>query len=170
MNFIGTVKFLELYFVAIIFSLLFEAFGIMEKQKKKKYLIFFLSFLAFLTAFRMDCIGNDTSSYIKHYTTISSYSNLFDCIKKYDMEPGYVTYCWLLSRFSYNPQTLLIATSIIVYISTGLFAYKYVNNPGLFCCLFIGIMQFDFFMSALRQSIAIAILLFSFTYIIEKNQ
>ncbi len=169
MNFIGAVNFLGLYFITSIFSLLFEAYGVMDSKRKKNYLICFFGFLAFIAAFRMDCVGNDTSSYVAHFTTIASYSNLFECIKQDGMEPGFVTYCWLLSRLNNNPQILLIVTSIIIYTSIGLFTYKYVKNVGLFCCLFLGIMQFDFFMSAMRQAIAVAIILYAFDFILKNK-
>lgn len=168
-NLIGGIEFCKLYFAAITFSILFGAFKPMSRAKKGVYLFIFFSFLAFLTGFRAPSIGNDTATYLEHFKNIASYNTPFRYINRNGMEPGYVIYCWLLSRISREPQILLIVTSAIVYISTGSFVYKYTERPGLFCCLFIGIMQFDFFMSIMRQALALAIILFSFNYIVKQK-
>lgn len=168
-NFVGATNYLEIYFNIVLFSLIFGAFGIMQPKKKKWYVIVLFGYLAFLTAFRMSYVGSDTPGYLASFRNIARYSSPFDYIKREGMEPGFVVFSWLVSRINNDPQTLLIVSSLIIYISTGKFVYKYIKNPGLFCCLFVGIMQFDFFMSAMRQSLSIAIILFFFDFVVKKK-
>lgn len=169
LNFVGAMNFLGIYFISIVLAFVFGAFGMMNPRRKKIYLIIFFSWMAFLAAFRAYYVGNDTPGYLMTYLNIELFDNPFDFIQRDGMEPGFVLFTWLITRFTSDPQALLIISSVFIYILTGRFVYKHVKNPGLFCCLFVGILQIDFFMSAVRQSMAIAIILFAFDFIVEKK-
>lgn len=169
-NFVGATNFLSLYVIAIFFTIIFDGFRELAGQKKKVFIFVFFCVLAFLTAFRMHDIGSDTPSYVAHFKTIANFSDPFLYMNEDTMEPGFVILCWMLSRINNDPQILLIFSAVIIYISIGRFAYKHVKNVGLFCCLFIAIMQFDFFISAMRQAMAIAIMLFAFDYAVKRKK
>lgn len=75
---------------------------------------------------------------------------------------GFMQCAWHLSVFS--------LTSAIICTSVGQFADKYVGNLGIFCCLFVGMLHFDFLLSAVRQGLAIAFLLWAFSSLYEKRK
>lgn len=121
-------------------------------------------------AYRKWDMGNDTVSYIHIWEHISETSySLREYLANTSIEPGYVIYNWILLKISDNPRFLFIVTSAFVNYSIGRFVYKHVDCPGIFICFFIGFTQLDFFLSAMRHSIAIAILLFAFSSLIEKK-
>ena len=139
------------------------------QRKKKKYFVI-VTFFAFfmIMAFRNRYMGNDTPGYIALFKKIASFDNPEKYIESSSVEAGFVWYCWLISRF-WGERALFVITSAFVNFCVGRFVYKYVKYPGIFCCLFVGLMQFDFFMSAMRQSISVAILLLAFEKI-DKNK
>lgn len=168
-NYIAAMSYIRFYFLIVFLALLFGAFGEMKRNKKKNYVT--LTFLIFfiVMAFRSEYMGNDTTSYIALFKRISTIKSPQEFINISDVEAGYIRYCWLISRF-WGERALFVISSAIVNFSVGRFVYKYVKYPGIFCCLFVGIMQFDFFLSAMRQSLSVALLLFAFDKIVENKK
>lgn len=170
MNFAGCIQYSILVLYETILLFCFKAYSNMDDRKKDKtiYIILSLALLAIMTMFRSEAVGNDTDNYIAMYNRIAS-SDVIPYIKNSITEPGFILYCWLLTRLSLNPQLLFIVTGLIVYYSVGRFIWKYVSAPGLICYSIVALMKFDFFMSAVRQALAISILLFAFDYILNKK-
>jgi len=158
-----------LYLSLVVISGLFLAFGKME-GKKKQYYIFVVSAILFvLMAFRDREMGSDTSGYISMFNRVASYSNPFNYIRNSITEGGFLLYCWSLSRIIRDARILFVVSAAFITCSVGRFARKYVDNVGLFYCLLVGMMHFDFLLSGLRQSMAISILLFAFEYLLKRK-
>lgn len=158
-----------LYFAMILLAASFRAFGNLEGKKKRCYIFLAASVLFVLMAFRDVYMGNDTSNYVAQFNRMASYSNPFDYIQNTRIESGFLLLEWILSRFSNDARILFAVSSAIIMLSVGRFANKHVDNPGLFFCLLVGMLHFDFLLSGLRQSIAIAIFLFSVDYLFERK-
>lgn len=157
------------YFSLIILSGLMGAFRVMRESKKVKYIILVSLILFVPMAFRDHGMGNDTNSYISIFNTLSLFSNPFDYIGRSNREAGYLLFCWLLTRLHDDPRILFVITAVFIIFSLGRFAKKYVKNVGLFYCLFVGTLLFDFFISGLRSALSIAIFLFAVDFLIERK-
>lgn len=120
--------------------------------------------LLILAALRGESVGNDTEEYIGIFET---YKNTPDADTRYEI--GYVWLNKLLSNVSQNSQIVIIVTSIFIFISYGSFIYKYCKMPNLSLFIFFTFGYYAFAISGIRQSLAIAILLFGYKYIIKGN-
>ena len=155
--------------VVLTVSVLFSSFSTMSKRSKKWYLLASLGFLAFLTMFHGVEVGNDTAMYIDRFQSIARTGDLFAYIKSTTMEPGYLVFNYVLSRFTNNPQILFIASGLLVYSSLGLFLYRNCAAPGLAVFCVTTMQFFDMFLSGVRQALALAILLFAYSYIAKRK-
>lgn len=123
----------------------------------------YIIILAILSAFRGPEVGNDTHEYIR----------IFDiCQQPFFLETtryehGFVWLNKILRSFTDNHQFLFIVYSLFVYFSIGRFISKYSRNKWLSAFMLLAYGFFSFSFTALRQGIALGILLFSFDYIIS---
>lgn len=168
-NFDAALHFTILYGALVAFSFFSGAFGFMQPKKKKRYLVLVFFVLGTIMAFRSPNVGNDTLSYIGQFNTIISHNNPFDAIKASSAESGYVLYNWILGQIYPNARILFLISAIIICSSFGCFLHKHCENPGIFCCLLVGLLLFDFLLSVARQALAVAVLLFAIDAMIEKK-
>lgn len=164
------VSYTMFYILMLFLSLLFGAFSDMDKKRKKWY-IFIIFFIFFIVmAFKNLNMGNDTKNYATYFELISSYKSPNAYIAKSDLEAGYIWLNWLTAKYFGEVRALFIIYAAFINISIGRFVYKYVDTPGVFVCLFLGLTQFDFFLNAQRQAITIAIFLFAFDCLVQKKK
>lgn len=134
--------------------------GIITNQKWKVVQWISLStfvFLWFITAFRSVEIGNDTSTYI-YYFKIFAESGIDFSIS---FEIGYQALNTLIGKFTKDPHLFLIICASIMYMGTGVYLYRYSKNILISLCLFF-CFCFSFYMSVLRQGIAMMITLYAY--------
>ena len=115
-----------------------------------------------LGAFRAETIGNDTHEYLRIFQEIAQ-----DPFRETRYEAGYVFLNYIVSLFSSDPQSILVVTSCITLFSFGRFIWKYSRSPWLSLFIFFTYGFFTFSITAVRQSLAIAILLFGYDYILQ---
>ncbi|MCM0219381.1 EpsG family protein [Bacteroides fragilis] len=121
-----------------------------------------VTLLMFLGSFRAESIGNDTHEYLRIFQEIAQ-----DVTIETRYEIGYIYLNYIVSLFNSNPQSILIVTSVITLFSFGRFIWKYSQSPWLSLFLFFTYGFFVFSITAVRQSLAIAVLLFSYDYILQ---
>lgn len=167
MNIDGAIHFSGLYFFSFFISLLFDSFHKMDARKEKIYLTITLVPLMIMSMFRAENVGNDTWHYIQLYKQVQAHD--FSYIQNSITEKGYLLYDYIIARCFDNYQFIFIISSLLIYISIYFFLMKYIQAPGAFMCIFIGMNMFDFFLSTQRQGIAIAILIFAFDAACEKK-
>ena len=140
-----------------------------RKSQKAKliYVILSLGLPAFLAMFRSEYVGNDTSVYASLFYKIASSANYLNYAHRYEI--GYIYLNKVLSSIFDNHQILLVITSGYIYFVFGRFIYKYSKSPWLSVFLFFTMRYFDMSMSVIRQMLAIATLILSYDYIIEKK-
>lgn len=126
--------------------------------------LFVASLLGLLSALKASTIGNDSPEYIRIFE-ISP--DVEFGLTRYEI--GYIYYNKLLNIISSNPQILFIITSLIIFFSVSRFFWIYSQMPWLSLLLFFLNGTFAFFMSALRQSLALSILLFAYEALINKK-
>lgn len=122
--------------------------------------------IAIMSAFRDDTVGNDTHNYMVLFDNIRVYP-----IKAFTFryEIGYVIFNKAISLFTSNAQWLLIITSLFIWISVCRFFVNYSDRPSLSLFFLITIGLYAFFISGIRESMAIAICLFAFPLIQTKR-
>ena len=155
--------------VILLLTLFFSAFKSMNDDNKRTYVVLTLGFLAFLTMFHSINVGNDTPMYTNRFIMISETNDLLQEIKNTSMEPGFITYCFIISRFTRESQVLFTISGLIIYYSLGRVIYNNCEAPGLVIVCLVTMQFFDMYISGLRQTLALAILLFSYKYIKEKR-
>ena len=129
---------------------------------KKFYFISSILILTILAAFRGPNIGNDTHEYIRLFEQINS-----GVSENTRYEVGYIWLNRILYTISNNYQIIFILTSILIYYSFGRFIWKYSYSPILSVIILFSYGFYSFTFSAIRQGLAIAILLFAFDFIIS---
>lgn len=140
-----------------------------QKRKFSKSIYSFLFFLLmllfwFLTAFRGESIGNDTTTYLGYYKTIADSG----VNSSFAIDLGYQYFCLFLSKISLNPYFLLIVCSTVCYFICGFYIYRKSNNI-LFSLIFLFCIAFSTFTNILRQSIAMVVVLIAYEMIKKKR-
>lgn len=142
-------------------------------QGKLIYFYFFTFILICICGLRSVKIGLDTPQYYFLFRDASKFQNLFDFIShiKKDREHpewGYIVYEWCLSLIG-NYNSFLFVTAIITILPLMWLIYKYSKIPWLSIALFILFGYFTFYMSTLRQAIALAFCFFAFHYSLQNK-
>ena len=160
-----------MYAILIAAFLLVPLFYSKKKFCKTLGLVIFCSLLCFISAFR----GNFTADYINYCNIYRLFAGkdisvLFDpnYDKVFYVERGFGLLNIILARFFYNPQAIIIATSIIivfVYFMLG----KKVEDKFLYVLLLINIGSYFQSFNITRQILAACIFMFSYTFVQEKK-
>lgn len=120
--------------------------------------------LFLLAILRHESMGADTASYINNFLSLKSETSSTE-----DFELGFYYFKRFISSFTESPSVYLMVNSFIFLSSIFIFLYRYSKEAFLSIIIFISLGYYQFSFSGLRQSIAIAILLFSYKFIIEKK-
>lgn len=159
--------------VAVILGLVIvcpvSAFGLQKNKRLNRYLLLVFSYLCILALMRSFSVGTDTASYCRQFLIASQTKSLSACFHRIPLEKGYLTMLYLLSRISSSPRILLVVSGLVMFVSMGRFLMKYSKMPWMSTFLFFTLMLYDFFLSGLRQALAISILLFAYDCVLEKK-
>lgn len=148
-----------------------------NRLSKQLYLFFVFSILLFLSSFRSINIGNDTATYVNLYYLFGSWEDLIsenvllssNFYSESRIEIGYI----LLNKFLYNLSSdyamLFFGTSLLILSIWIIFIYKHSTLVWLSIFLFINLRLFYFTLSGLRQAIAMALILVSYKFLIERK-
>ena len=153
----------------LISTFIFSLLSRMVRDKKYRIISIFWITLSIVTlivfsGFRGGDIG-DTGMYMHSYSLYADNPS----IATFDRDPGFTILNLILIKISSNPQTLLIATAIIVNLCNIFLFYKYDSYIELQVYLYITSGYFTITMNGMRQCIAAAIL-FTCTYLIIKGK
>lgn len=165
---LAVVEFLGLVAYEILMAFFMGAFHPMENAKKKRYLFLALFPLVAMTMFHSENIGNDTREYTDLFEDVKEMT-LKMALSNGRFEKGYMLFTYVLTRLFSSRQCVLIAEGAIVYLSLSRWLNKWCKAPGLFVCLIVEMLEIDGWMSAARQSLAVAVLLFAYDALVEKK-
>lgn len=121
-----------------------------------------------MTMFHSENIGNDTRAYTDLFEDVKEMT-LKMALSNGRFEKGYMLFTYVLTRLFSSRQCVLIAEGAIVYLSLSRWLNKWCKAPGLFVCLIVEMLEIDGWMSAARQSLAVAVLLFAYDALVEKK-
>ncbi|MBO5397370.1 MAG: EpsG family protein [Clostridia bacterium] len=159
----------------IIYILLVLLILLLPKLKisKKIYCIIIGISITLIVGFRDISMGmNDTQLiYLPIFTKLSSLSILESCnyIKKNGLEFGFYILTRLYLLFTSNYRIYLIILAAISNFFITRFIYKYSNNPSFSFILFFSLNYFSMEFTLLRHYIALAIIIFSYDFIVDKK-
>lgn len=95
--------------------------------------------------------------------------NFFGGDKLYNFELGYSIYSQFFAKLNVSDQLYLFIVAATIILPISYTWYKNSKMPGLSVFIYITLEFFAFSFSGLRQSIAMAIVFFSFKFIQEKS-
>ena len=140
-----------------------------SKLTKKIYFSTLTIQMTLIAGLRSYNVGWDTRSYVWFFSRAVNYDLRFILTNDVELEKGYVLLEYFTSKISTNPTVLFTIIALFYSISVGRFIYKNSKNPILSYVIFISMGFYTFSMTALRQTIAIGIILFSFEFIKKRK-
>lgn len=145
----------------------------LKKSKNSQLLFLLLMIIVFIrSALRSYVVGNDTETYLHIFSAVKSTGAFKDVITSgltYTIEIGYLFLNWLCANIFNHYQSILILSSVLIFLGYYKFLRKYSYSLLLAFTTFFLLRFSDEAMNIIRQSIAMVILLKSYDYI-EKNQ
>lgn len=142
-----------------------------NRKGSKKYIVFSCLAMFVLMALRdLTSIGVDsTSSYLHLYQRMPDQS-ISEIIHSHGFNSGFVLLFKLVSIvFGNDYQILIIIISAFCLLSFAHLTQKYSLSPVTSICAYWGLCFYIFMFDALKQGIAMSVLVFAFDAIIEKK-
>lgn len=138
---------------------------------KRRYILICAGTLLFLyAALRGASVGTDTAGYIARYLSYAQYNFYsFWSILGELKDPGYQLSAWVFSKVFPDAQWWLAAVAAIYIIAVFRFINKYSPYPIFSILAFLALSYFSFSLSGLRQTVAMALSLFSIDFIEKKK-
>lgn len=160
-------------------SILIHFAEVSQKKRQSKLVYCFLVIISLLLSAAMagvrdETVGSDVLGYGRG-TFLSSikYHSLSDFIAKTDLENGYCAINYIVSRFTDNPHWFyfIIALLMNIFVFWGVYRYKKAHsNFRIALAMFVYYTVFyNQSLNILRQSLAIAIILFAVNFMFEKK-
>ena len=154
-------------FLYFLIMLVIAFFGCNEKYKKIKFYLS-LSVLFALMALKSENVGNDTHNYVEFFYRLKYIDDYIDQFSRFEI--GYQLYVKVIGMLFDNVQFLFIITAIICIGAITYMIKKLSLNWLYSLFLFIGLRFYYFFLSGLRQSIAVSIVCVSFMFYLENKR
>ena len=159
---------MSIYILLLLYLLFLSLIFLNKKFNKLVFIILAFTPFVAISGFRSFSVGVDTQQFVNAYSRIINMSpNSFDLLR---YEYGFSYFCWLLGKISTNPQILIFITSLFINISVGRFIYKNSDNVYLSVILYLLCNFFFSYMNIMRQAMAIAILLWGYEFIKDKQK
>lgn len=130
--------------------------------------------LYLIMALKNNTVGTDTKSYIDGFNLILniSWHDVFDFKIKYlvfNFERGFIIISKLISFFTDNFTSYNAVIDILLIIPLYKFIKKHSAMPFFSVILFTALGFLNFYLSGMRQAIAMSIVLFSYDYIVQRK-
>lgn len=141
-------------------------------KSRKRYLILICFFLFLVIGLRHYDLGSvDSMNYYNNWTLMRDlpWERVDFILDESPMEDGYLYTIWVISRIFYEPQFLFLLTGLLFVSAIGSLVYHNSDNVVLSMVLYICLGMFTFMLQGLRQSVAIAICLFSVEFVKKRK-
>jgi hypothetical protein len=150
-----------IYILLLILLVIILIFSNLFKKRTDKIVIFLIFVLLFfVSSFRGDQVGTDTSSYL---IIFNDFSNGFLSYSR--LEIGFQSLMYLTKLFFNNQYAILYTTSFLILFFTFLGVKKNSRNFWFSIFLFVSLYYFYNSFNGIRQYIAIAIIFYGITFI-----
>lgn len=166
----GFESFYSIFFLFLVaFTLVLNSFtrNYSDGRKCFCFIVFLLLFL--LSALRGETVGGDLKRYIPEFNYIASVTNVIDFIKEASHEPLYLLYIKMLSFISDSPRCFLVGTSLLSLAGPMYMFYKHSNDPISSILIYFGMGYYTNTFNNVRQSLALSIVFFSISYLINRD-
>lgn len=153
-----------------ILNIIVVLFAYLARYRRTKFGLKVSFFIIFLfLALRYD-YGNDYSGYLRHFLTINQYAWIDYFGKSLHFEPGWTFLCRLFEPLGFFAMMAVLALfNCVVYYR---FIKKYVPPAYYWFAVFLYVFTPGFMLvhsSAMRQSVAITLFIFSIDYLYKKD-
>ncbi|MFL2128265.1 EpsG family protein [Ruoffia sp. FAM 26255] len=138
------------------------------KETRNIQLIISVSSLALINALRYPLIGTDMERYNRFFNYVGQIRDI-KSFMHYDQEIGYKALQWIIYNLFGNFQLLVVIVSLIFFMSFYVFLKRYSTNYYFSLLLFITLELYDFTFSGVRQTLALALIMSSYHFAIEKK-
>lgn len=123
--------------------------------------------LGLFAAIRSPAVGADTQQYFNYYPVIAGLGwDEYDVVR---YERGYFYLNKLFQLLTSNPQVFVGVTSFAVFVVLAWFFGTYSPNAAITALLFVFLQGYAMVLTALRQSIAMAVLLLFVPQLIKRH-
>ena len=143
------------------------------KRKTRASVSIFFVILLILLIFRNDSMGSDIEGYRFYFNTFSTYrfNQLpgVDSIFYSDIEPFFVYFNWLVSRISNSFRIYIAIVSAVSVFPIFMWYRKEFEDYGLGISMFLAAEPIVFYVSGIRQGIALAFVPFVY-YTVKKKK
>lgn len=138
-------------------------------KKKKNFIIFAFVLIIVVAALRASTVGLDLSShYYRMFTALQNIS--WSEIGSTSYEAGYVTFYKIVGMVTKNPQWMVAIHTIFVMGVSGWFIYRNSDDVLLSTFMFIAGNTWFMYMTMMRQSMAICMMLIAIEVWKNKKQ
>lgn len=156
-----------------LFIIAFLSMTLPKNNRGKKLFIYLSSgLLILLSSLRSISFGTDVPGYIISYNLLY-YSSLQEIwnnfIESEGKDPFFYLFSKIISSLGASPQLWLTIISLIFLLAIFKMIYKYSPEPLLSIVAFISLGYFYFSLTGLRQTLALAMIVFSYKYLRERS-
>lgn len=166
------IVFILLILSCCLLSVLNVLFGTVNKgtgvTNNSAYVIIVSILLIAIAGLRDPSVGIDTLTYLNHFYEINSYE-LSEVLYGIDREQGYILFVHFIGQVFGEFQVFLFSVAIIYIFVVSYYIYNFSRIPVLSYVLFIGFGFYTFGMSAIRQTIAISLIMIAYRYAMQKR-
>lgn len=151
---------------------------ILNKTKLSKYnpknltfCIIICVLFSIVQGFRAYSIGNDTLNYVKIYNSVKT-ASLIEIIAKTrtSVEMGFQLLLKMFAIMHVSDRGFLLIIAIMINIGVSYFIYKNSKSPLLSIIIFMGTEFFNLSFTALRQMLAVSIIINTYPYLVKKEK
>ena len=161
-------------YIAIVILIVLECmmFRRINKSGKLYKTVFYVTilFIAFVVGLRSSNVGHDTQNYydINMRIVQLDLKHLFITKPDSSLEKGYLLLVWLFGHVSKNPAVFFLACALFEFIVTGIWLHNNSTEPFLSLLIFV-CMFLTFYLTGLRQSLAMTFLLIAYGCLRKKQ-
>ena len=139
------------------------AFTSLQNKNSKKQCALFLCVFTIIMGFKSINVGNDTPSYVELYNRLHNMSSFTDPSSRFEV--GYQIYNKIIGMIWDDYQALFLITAIICIGCIGYGIMNLSQNWQYSLFLFIGLRFYYFFLSGIRQSMAVSIIIVAYVFL-----
>lgn len=154
------------FYIIICLAFIFSSYYTYRSAKKTFVIISFV-LLSFVMIFRCTPYYADYANYIAEYERTATMT-LNEIVTS--KAPLINLCCYILNKFTNNPQTFFVFTGIFTLWSFFRWIYKNSTNVYISVTVFVGLLYYSVSMNIVRQYFAIAIILFAYDLLEQENR
>ena len=161
---------IQIYSIIIILLVIGTLFFDNKSAKGRVFFCFVVAFIGIITGLRSENVGHDTANYLVIYDIVSStpFMQIFTTPPYNVLEPGFLILCWFCGYLGLESYMFVLLISLICFTCIGFWIWQNSYSP-MFSLLIFFCMFYTFYLTGIRQCIALSIVLLSYRAISESK-